>query len=108
MLQRLTDGAQFTNKNIVFALPGRHQVTGSTGLYLWVSPGGDTTHFAREHVEECLAHQVGNEVERAYRRATALEKRRVIMEAWAEYCCSGLFDTLSTSSCFQANSKPAG
>jgi integrase len=47
---------------------------------------GDTTHFAREHVEECLAHHVGNEVERAYRRATALEKRRHIMDAWAEFC----------------------
>lgn len=47
---------------------------------------GDTTHFTREDVEGCLAHQVGNEVERAYRRATALEKRRAIMAAWAEYC----------------------
>jgi integrase len=47
---------------------------------------GDTTHFVREHVEECLAHQVGNDVERAYRRATALEKRRAIMTAWASYC----------------------
>ena len=49
---------------------------------------GDTTHFAREHVEECLSHQVGNDVERAYRRATALEKRREIMAAWASYCSS--------------------
>jgi integrase len=50
---------------------------------------GDTTHFAREHIEECLAHQVGNDVERAYRRSTALEKRRVILQEWAAYCCSG-------------------
>jgi integrase len=49
---------------------------------------GDTTHFAREHVEECLAHAVGNGVERAYRRQSALEKRRDIMEAWAEFCGS--------------------
>jgi integrase len=47
---------------------------------------GDVTHFAREHVEACLAHQIGNDVERAYRRQSALEKRREIMEAWAEYC----------------------
>lgn len=47
---------------------------------------GNMTDFAREHVEECLAHQVGNAVERAYRRATALEKRRAIIAAWAEYC----------------------
>ena len=48
---------------------------------------GNETEFSREHVEECLAHQVGNNVERAYRRSDALEKRRVIMNAWADYCC---------------------
>jgi integrase len=47
---------------------------------------GDETHFQREIIEECLAHQVGNAVERAYRRTDALNKRRVIMQAWAEYC----------------------
>ena len=47
---------------------------------------GDKTDFAREHVEACLAHQVGNGVELAYRRQTALEKRRTIMDAWATYC----------------------
>jgi integrase len=47
---------------------------------------GDTTLFTREHVEACLAHRVGNSVEQAYRRQTALEKRRVIMDAWAAYC----------------------
>lgn len=47
---------------------------------------GDETDYAREHVEGCLGHQVGNAVEQAYRRATALAKRRTIMTAWAEYC----------------------
>jgi integrase len=47
---------------------------------------GDCTEFAREHVESCLGHAVGNGTEQAYRRSTALEKRRVIMEAWASYC----------------------
>jgi integrase len=47
---------------------------------------GDTTPFPRDHIEECLAHQVGNAVERAYRRGDAPEKRRVIMEAWDKYC----------------------
>jgi integrase len=47
---------------------------------------GDTTDFARDHVEECLAHSVGSAVERAYRRGDALAKRREIMEAWASYC----------------------
>jgi integrase len=47
---------------------------------------GDTTPFARDHVEECLGHAVGNAVERAYRRSDALEKRRTIMAAWSAYC----------------------
>ena len=47
---------------------------------------GDKTQFDRETVETCLAHQVGNEVERAYRTSDALEKRRAVMEAWAAYC----------------------
>jgi integrase len=47
---------------------------------------GDTTHHPREHVEACLAHRVGNAVEQAYRRSDALEKRRTILQAWAEYC----------------------
>jgi integrase len=47
---------------------------------------GNETEFPREYVEECLGHLVGNATERAYRRSDALEKRRVIMDAWAEYC----------------------
>jgi integrase len=47
---------------------------------------GDETDFPRDLVEVCLSHQVGNAVERSYRRRTALEKRREIMEAWASYC----------------------
>jgi integrase len=47
---------------------------------------GDKTNFQRETIEECLAHQVGNGTEQAYRRSDALEKRRVIMDKWSEYC----------------------
>jgi integrase len=47
---------------------------------------GDETDFAREHVEECLAHDVGNGVERAYRRQNGLDKRRRIMEEWSGFC----------------------
>jgi integrase len=47
---------------------------------------GDTTPFARDHIEECLGHKVGNAVERAYKRSDALEKRREIMTSWAEFC----------------------
>ena len=47
---------------------------------------GDETTFPREVAEGCLAHKVGNEVERAYRRGDALEKRRELMAAWESYC----------------------
>jgi hypothetical protein len=46
---------------------------------------GERTHFPREVAEAALAHLVGDEVERAYRRGDALEKRRKLMEAWASF-----------------------
>lgn len=49
---------------------------------------GEETDHAREVAEAALAHQVGNEVERSYRRGDALAKRRRLMEEWAEYITS--------------------
>jgi integrase len=49
---------------------------------------GDETDYARETIEECLSHLVGNTTEQAYRRRTSLEKRRALMAEWAAYCCS--------------------
>jgi integrase len=46
---------------------------------------GDETKFERDIAEMALAHKVGDEVEQAYRRGTALKKRRQLMEAWARY-----------------------
>jgi integrase len=48
---------------------------------------GDATDFPRDLAESALAHTLGA-VERAYRRGDALEKRRELMLAWAEYCAS--------------------
>lgn len=47
---------------------------------------GDCTSFPRDVAEQALAHRVGDATERAYRRADALEKRRKLMVAWANYC----------------------
>jgi len=47
---------------------------------------GDCTSFPRELAELALAHLAGNEVELAYRRGDALERRREMMEAWATFC----------------------
>lgn len=53
----------------------------------WV---GEATNFPRELAEEALAHVVGDQTERAYRRGDALEKRRNLMEEWAKFCRSEL------------------
>ena len=47
---------------------------------------GDTTTFPRDVVEMALAHTIGSATERAYRRARALDKRRELMDVWAQYC----------------------
>lgn len=49
---------------------------------------GDSTAFARDVVEAALAHAIENKTEAAYRRGTALEKRRELMAAWEAYCNS--------------------
>ena len=47
---------------------------------------GDRTNFAREVIEHALAHRIKDKAEASYRRSAALEKRRKLMEAWAQYC----------------------
>ena len=42
--------------------------------------------FPTEVAEAAFAHVVGDKVEAAYRRGDLFEKRRRLMEAWAEYC----------------------
>jgi integrase len=52
----------------------------------WV---GEKTAFPGELAEMALAHLVGSAVERAYRRGSALEKRRELMKAWSAYLQTG-------------------
>jgi integrase len=49
----------------------------------WAS---ERTSFPREVAEMALAHAIPNAVEAAYRRGDLFEKRRRMMEAWAEFC----------------------
>lgn len=46
----------------------------------------ERTNFPREVAKVALAHSVGNQVEAAYRRGDFFDKRRRLMENWAEYC----------------------
>ncbi|WP_336486616.1 tyrosine-type recombinase/integrase [Methylobacterium nigriterrae] len=48
---------------------------------------GEDVGFARELLEEALGHQIGSAVERAYRRTDSFERRRTVMQAWADFCC---------------------
>ena len=51
---------------------------------------GDHTNFDREVIEHALAHKLPDKVEASYRRSSALEKRRRLMDAWAQYCYAGI------------------
>ena len=90
-----------------FVFPGQKRGKGlsnmaMTQLMRRLGRGGVTVHgfrssfrdwaeeqggMPREIAELCLAHEVGNAVERAYRRSDLLEKRRTLMLQWARFCC---------------------
>ena len=45
----------------------------------------ERTNFPRELAEAALAHVVGDAVERAYARSDLFDRRRKLMDAWADY-----------------------
>jgi integrase len=53
----------------------------------WV---GDRTTYPRDLAEMALAHVIQNKTEEAYRRSDALERRREMMNAWAEFLNLGV------------------
>nr|WP_322630200.1 site-specific integrase [Paracoccus rhizosphaerae] len=52
----------------------------------WVS---ELMDYPRDMAEIALAHNVGSEVERAYRRGDIIEKRRQMMADWAQFLRAG-------------------
>jgi integrase len=46
----------------------------------------ERSKFHNVEIEMSLAHRVGSSVEQAYVRGDSIEKRRLLMEAWALYC----------------------
>ncbi len=46
---------------------------------------GDCTQYPRDVAEHALAHQVGSDVERSYRRGNAFDARRELMTEWSNY-----------------------
>lgn len=53
----------------------------------WAS---ETTNFPREVCEHALAHQLPDKVEAAYRRGDLIEKRKLLMEAWSNFCATNI------------------
>ena len=53
-----------------------------SGFRDWAAECTNAPHAV---MELSLAHSVGSAVEAAYARSTLLEKRRALMEQWAEY-----------------------
>ncbi len=49
---------------------------------------GDRSAFDTQTIEFALAHGISDKTEAAYRRGTAIEKRRQLMAHWADYCSS--------------------
>jgi integrase len=62
------------------------------GLRATFRTWGEDAGFPRDLLEESLGHQIGNAVERAYRRTDSFDRRRAIMDAWADFCCGNRID----------------
>ena len=56
---------------------------------------GDKTYHRREIIEAALAHRLKDKAEAAYRRSTALEKRKQLMQDWDNYCTYGVLPQVS-------------
>ncbi|QEE09451.1 prophage integrase IntA [Bartonella kosoyi] len=70
--------AAYMRKNKIEACPHGFR----SSLRDWLA---ETTDAPYEVAETILAHTVGGQVERAYRRTDYLEQRRVYMDKWAAY-----------------------
>jgi integrase len=57
-----------------------------SSLRTWIADNSDTPE---EVAETVLAHVTGNAVERSYKRTDHLERRRVLMEQWADHVLGG-------------------
>jgi integrase len=59
----------------------------------WVS---EETSHSPEVAEMALAHTIKSKVEAAYRRKDLLERRRILMQDWLDFCNSERFNNVST------------
>lgn len=65
---------------------GRSDITAHGFRSAFSDWASEVSSYSSELRETALAHTISNKAERAYRRGDALEKRRAVMEAWAQFC----------------------
>ena len=58
----------------------------------WVS---EETQHSPEVAEMALAHTIKNKVEAAYRRKDLLDRRRILMQDWLDFCNSQQFNNVT-------------
>ena len=80
-------GAQRSNMAMAMLLRrmGRSDITTHGFRSTFRDWAGDATSFPRELIEQALAHTISNKAERAYRRGTAVERRRELMNVWGDF-----------------------
>lgn len=78
-LNQLMRGMDYKDKNGKVCVPHGCRST----FRDWVA---ERTNYPKDMAEMALAHSVGDKVEAAYRRGDMLEKRRKMMDDWAEFC----------------------
>lgn len=87
--QRIFSVAGAARSNMAMAMllrrMGRGEVTTHGFRSTFRDWAGDRTEYARELIEQALAHTIQSKAERAYRRETAVDRRRKLMEDWAAY-----------------------
>jgi integrase len=72
----------------VLKLMGRNDITVHGFRSTFRDWAAERTQYPNHVVEMALAHSIPSAVEAAYRRGNLLEKRRRLMDAWAEFCAS--------------------
>jgi integrase len=106
-IEIIDEMAEHRHSNFVFPGQRRNQPIGKTAMSCLAPPpwtvhgmrsafrdfAGNESNAPREVCEAALAHAIGG-VEAAYRRGDALEKRRALMDAWAQYLAPNQSDNV--------------
>lgn len=76
---------------------GHDKLTGHGFRSTFRDWSAERTNFQAEIAEAALGHMVGNKIEAAYRRGDFFEKRRRLMEAWAQFATAAPSDAVIVS-----------